>query len=114
MKIIEKRIMGYFALAALCNRKGWYTEGNKEEYGKLLDLLVDEKGNPANMTTEKLAEIAENILAHSNKPIPKITDVMYELEKNCVVTFEEVCYHASSTDKIGNIEFPKAERRKSV
>jgi hypothetical protein len=89
MKIIEKRTMGKLNLTALCIRKGWYTEGTKEACSKLLDLLVDEDGNLATMTTEKLAEIAENILAHSDKPLLKITDVMSELNKNCVTIFKE-------------------------
>lgn len=76
-------------LRALCIRNNWYTRGTCEEYERLFSLLHDERGCPENMTTEKLAEVAEDIMEHSDITDYTITAVMFELARACNTFFEE-------------------------
>lgn len=93
MKYIETRTLCAYELRALCIRKNWYTGGTNEEYLGLFDRLT-ENHLAAEMTTEKLAEIAADILEHSNPDscadgYLDIPDIMYDLAKACCVTFRE-------------------------
>lgn len=89
MKYIETRVMDSSKLRSLCIKRNWYTRGTNEEYGRLFDLLYDEYGCPVNLTTEKLAEIAEDIMEHSDIRDYTITAVMFELADSCYTYFDE-------------------------
>lgn len=90
MKYIEKRILLPLRLRTLCCERNWYTKGTNEEYEKLLSSLVDSDGRAFHMTTEKLAEIAADIIEHSNMPDYTMTAAMFELARECYTYFEEV------------------------
>ena len=90
MKYTETRILDSSKLRSLCIEHNWYTHGNNEEYAHLFSMLHDEDGCPENMTTDKLAEIAADIMAHSEITDYTITSVMFELARKCYTYFEEV------------------------
>lgn len=85
----EFRSLSSDDLRTLCIRNNWYTRGTCEEYERLFGLLHDELGCPENMTTDKLAEIAEDIMEHSDITDYTITAVMFELARACNTFFEE-------------------------
>lgn len=89
MTYTETRTLSSTALRSLCIRHDWYTCGTCKEYNALFDKLYDEDGCPVNLTTQKLAEIADDIMAHSDIEDYTITSVMYELNRSCTVTFDE-------------------------
>jgi len=89
MKYIEIRNMDAAQLRGLCIKNSWYTRGTCAQYNTLFDRLYDECGCPVNLTTEKLAEIANDIMEHSEIVDYTITTVMYELAKYSTTYFEE-------------------------
>ena len=89
MKYKEKRILRSDKLRKCCIENGWYTKGTNDEYRALFDRLpYDEYGGPMNVTTEKLAELAEDIRLHSNTMDYGMTTTMYEIAKWCVTRFD--------------------------
>jgi len=88
MKYIETRILSRESLRSLCISNNWYTCGDNEQYDRLLDRLNDKDGCPENMTTDKLAEIADDIMEHSVITDYTITTVMFELARACNSFFE--------------------------
>lgn len=86
-QIIETRIMYADDLRRLCIEKDWYTYGSNEEYAKLFLRLDRADGERAEMTPEKLYEIAEDIRLNSDWrwTTPAI---MYELTRICQSFFE--------------------------
>ena len=86
----ETRNLSSSKLRAICIENDWYTCGTCEEYSRLFDRLYDENGCPENMTTEKLAEIAADIMEHSEITDHTITTVLYVLAKGCDTFFDEV------------------------
>ena len=90
MKYTETRILDSSKLRAVCIQQDWYTRGTNEEYSNLFSKLHDEDGCPENMTTEKLAEIAADIMAHSEISDYTITSVMFVLARACNTYFDEV------------------------
>ena len=90
MNYTENRTMSASDLRALCIRNNWYTCGTCKEYEALFNRLYDEDGCPVNLTTKKLAEIADDIMAHSEISDYTITSVMYELNRVCTVFFDEI------------------------
>jgi len=89
MTYTETRTLSADSLRALCIQHNWYTCGNSKEYEALFNSLYDEDGCPVNLTTEKLAKIADNINAHSEISDYTITSVMYALNRACQVVFDE-------------------------
>ena len=89
MKYIETRTLSTDDLRALCIQNNWYTRGTCEEYEALFDKLYDEDGCHIHLTTEKLAEIAEDIMEHSRIEEYTITTVMFALNRACTVLFDE-------------------------
>lgn len=87
-KYIETRILGMRELRSVCVKNDWYTCGTNEEYASLFSKLHDEYGCPVNMTTEKLAEIAVDIMEHSEITDYTITTVMWELARVCNTCFD--------------------------
>jgi hypothetical protein len=86
-KYIEERVLYAYTLQALCVQRDWYNRGNNEEYENLFSRLY-ENGCSANITTEKLAEIAEDIIEHTEEE-HDIEDVMFAIAKECVSYFCE-------------------------
>ena len=88
-KYTETRVLDMYKLRSLCIEHDWYTCGTNEEYDALFDRLYDEIGCLVNMTTEKLAEIADDIMEHSRISDYTITSVMAEMARACYTYFEE-------------------------
>lgn len=88
-KYTETRVLNMENLRSLCIKNRWYTCGTNEEYDALFARLYDETGCPANMTTENLAEIADDIMEHSRISDYTITSVMSELARACCTYFVE-------------------------
>ena len=87
--IVEKRTLSMYRLRSLCVTNEWYTCGTNEEYANLLSSVHDDNFEPVEMTTQKLAEIAADIMRHSNMPADyDLCCVMYELAKVCETCFE--------------------------
>lgn len=88
MTYVETRTLCASDLRALCIRNDWYTCGTCEEYNRLFERLYDSDGCPVNLTAQKLAEIAEDIMIHSEISDYTVTAVMFELNKACTVVFD--------------------------
>ena len=93
MKYIETRTLSAYNLRNLCIRKNWYTHGSNEDYMKLFDRLHDNY-MAAEMTTDRLAEIAEDIYRHSaaddcTDGFLEVPFILYDLAKVCDTTFRE-------------------------
>lgn len=58
----EFRTLHKDSLRALCIKHDWYTAGDNEAYGKLLEHAHDLE----NVTTANIVDIAENIKVHSD------------------------------------------------
>lgn len=89
MKYTEHRTLSADKLRALCIKNDWYTCGDCEEYENLFNRLHDENGDRVEMTTEKLAEIASDILEHSDTDY-NIPNIMFELARACFTYFTEI------------------------
>ena len=90
-KIKEVRILPFENLRSVCITQNWYTRGTCEEYENLFNRLRDEHGSPVRVTTDVLYVLAEDIMAHSKIDDDyEITDVMFELARNCITYFTEV------------------------
>lgn len=87
-KYTETRILEGSKLRGLCIEHDWYTCGTCEEYDGLFARLHDANGCPENMTTEKLAEIAADIMEHSEITYYTITSIMFELARVCYSYFD--------------------------
>ena len=83
----ETRTLDAFTLRDICIKHHWYTRGTCDQYEKLFDRLLHD-GHPANLTTAKLAEIAADIMTHSDmEPDYEMEDVMFTLAANCITHF---------------------------
>lgn len=89
MTYIETRTLSASKLRALCIEHDWYTCGDNEEYEALFNRLHDAAGCPVNLTAQKLAEIAADIMLHSEISDYTITSVMFALNRACTVVFDE-------------------------
>jgi hypothetical protein len=65
-KYSETRTLGADKLREACIRHNLYTRGTNEEYENLFARLTNEHGSRVEMTTDKLEEIMEDIMAHSD------------------------------------------------
>lgn len=92
MAIIEIRNLSAHDLRSLCIRKKWYTRGTCEQYENLFAKLSDQTtGEPLHMTTERIYEIALDIMEHSRMDAEYgVPEVMYELAAACSTFFSEV------------------------
>ena len=89
MEYTETRVMHSWDLRNLCIKRNWYTRGTNAEYSALFNMLSDSHSEPVNMTTAKLAEVAADIMAHSDmNPDYEMTSVMYELAQICHTFFD--------------------------
>ena len=88
-KYTETRTLAADKLRAVCIAHDWYTCGTNEEYAALFAKLHDEDGCPVNMTTEMLAEIAADIMAHSEISDYTSTNVMFVLARACITYFDK-------------------------
>lgn len=55
------RLLRMEKLRGLCVEKGWYTNGDNEEYSHMLNMV-----NKDNLTSDDIIEIALDIIAHSD------------------------------------------------
>ena len=93
MKYTEHRTLSACSLRNLCIQKNWYTKGTNEEYYNMFRLLTHDF-HAAEMTTDKLSEIAADIYNHSSEDdctdgYLEIPDIMYDLAKICDTVFVE-------------------------
>ena len=72
-----------YSVREACIRNELYTRGDNDAYMKMLNL-VDETGP----TTKAMYLVAKDIAAHSKDR--SITNVMFILERECVVTTFEI------------------------
>lgn len=85
MKIVEERRITMSALRSLCIRENWYTLGTDEEYDHIL-LFADRN----EMTTENLAKVAADIMAHSEMDCDRdIPNTMFSICECCHTFFYE-------------------------
>lgn len=82
MKYTETRKIFAEDLRSLCIKMNWYTLGTNHDYARLLFDFTN-----GSATTEKLAQIAEDIKAHSETEY-EITSIMFELARICRSFFE--------------------------
>lgn len=88
VEYVETRTMDAETLRSVCIVNSWYTRGTNAQYNGLFDRLRDERGNLADLTTAKLAEIAADIYHHSDLPNDYgIPEIMFELARRCTVCF---------------------------
>lgn len=86
----EKRTMDAGTLRSICIQNDWYTRGTCAQYNGLFDRLHDQRGDLVNLTTAKLAEIAQDIAEHSELPEDyDLPCIMFELARRCTVTFDQ-------------------------
>ncbi len=69
----------------LCIEKDWFTCGDNDQYGELLDYGFSGK----NITSDELVEMATLIKEYSDTDY-EVTSIMYELAKICYSYFEEI------------------------
>lgn len=90
MKFTETRTLSASKLRSICIKNDWYTCGTNDEYSRLFDRLTDCCGCPENLTTDKLVEIAEDIMEHSEITDYTIESVLFELARCCFTYFDIV------------------------
>lgn len=83
MKYTETRILHASDLRTLCIRENWYTLGDNDEY----DTLMCKTFCP-NLTTEVIADIAQDIKDHSDTDL-EIPEIMYAVAAISHTTFAE-------------------------
>ena len=81
MKYIETRILHASDLRTLCIRENWYTLGDNDEYS---DMMC--KTFCPNLTTEVIADIAQDIKGHSDTDM-EIPEIMYAVAAISNTTF---------------------------
>jgi hypothetical protein len=81
MKYTETRILHASDLRTLCIRENWYTLGDNDEY----DALMCKTFCP-NLTTEVIADIAQDIKDHSEADM-EIPEIMYAVAAISHTTF---------------------------
>jgi hypothetical protein len=81
MKYTETRILHASDLRTLCIRENWYTLGDNDEY----DTLMCKTFCP-NLTTEVIADIAQDIKDHSETDM-EIPEIMYAVAAISNTTF---------------------------
>ena len=81
MKYTETRILHASDLRTLCIRENWYTHGDNDEYYTLMC-----KTFRPNLTTEVIADIAQDIKDHSETDL-EIPEIMYAVAEISNTTF---------------------------
>lgn len=87
MVITEIRRMSKPRLRQLCIERNWFTRGTNDEYTRLFEMAGDYNTNIGAYT---LYDMAAWIMDHSSEDAmedAEITDVMYELARICITTF---------------------------
>lgn len=82
VKVREYRTITSDALRNLCIEKNWYTCGNNEEYGKLL-----ESANKSNISADDIWVMATDIKKHSDTE-HEIDSICFEIARKCISHFE--------------------------
>lgn len=81
MKYTETRILHASDLRTLCIRENWYTLGDNDEYDELMCKTFCQ-----NLTTEVVADIAQDIKDHSDTDM-EIPEIMYAIAAISHTTF---------------------------
>ncbi len=87
MVITEIRRMSKPRLRQLCIERNWFTRGTNDEYTRLFEMAGD---YDTNIGAHTLYDMAAWIMGHSSDDAMEdieITDVMYELARICITTF---------------------------
>lgn len=82
----EVRKILSWELVRLCEKKGWYSCGDNEEYEKLI-TRVD---NTENITTDDIVEIAADIIEHSGISVDEFESVCFEIFEISHTFIEEI------------------------
>jgi hypothetical protein len=85
-KYEEIRKLSAERVRTLCICKNWYTRGTGEQYTALLEKIQNIEDSEQSITTDRLGEIAEDILQHSNTDYT-VEDIMWELNRAANTTF---------------------------
>lgn len=83
MKYTETRTLHASDLRTLCIRENWYTLGDNDEYDTLMCKTFCQ-----NLTTEIIADIAQDIKDHSETDM-EIPEIMYAVASISHTTFAE-------------------------
>jgi NDP-sugar pyrophosphorylase family protein len=88
-KFKVERYITATSLQLACIDNGWYTLGTNEDYENLFSILRNDDGKYAEMTIDKIMEVMEDIMAHSELDDDDITRVCVigKLENICVTAF---------------------------
>lgn len=87
-KYTETRSLSTARLRKLCVNNNWYTLGTNEEYLRLFSLIRDDEGGLRHLTTDDLAEIAQDIWIHSDIKDYTPDAIMAELAVSCYYFFD--------------------------
>lgn len=103
--ITERRYLDMSDLRALCVEHGWFTRGDNDEYGKLLNMVNNRDGSSRNITTKLLQDIASRIMQYSvtgSTEILGVTGIMYCIAERCHTCFSEVDLKLDKIDQDWN------------
>ena len=79
-KYSELRFMSAENLRLLCIKERWYTRGNCDEYGKLLEMPVGK-----NIKTVDIVNIANNVCEHSdNVDFVSVCNSLLQICVSCI------------------------------
>jgi len=90
MMYVEQRVIIPEHLRCFCNENELFTKGSREEFDKLVGEITDDIGNPANVDSEAIANLALAILEKSTAKPYHATDLMNALVRLCYTTFVAV------------------------
>lgn len=90
MKIKEIRKLSVTAFCKACEENNWYTAGTGDEWKKLMQKLSDDFWDDKHMSTERLQELAEEVVANSRLHNGEgVAEVMWVLNGVCQFKFVE-------------------------
>lgn len=90
MMYVEQRVIIPEHLRCFCNEHELFTKGSREDFDKLVREITDGIGNPANVDSETIANLALAILEKSTAKHYRATDLMDALVRLCYTTFVAV------------------------
>lgn len=96
VELIQKKYLASDNVARLCIRKGWYTKGNNNDYGKLLKYIDSLWGKT--ITDNVVKKIAMDIYDHSDikglcnvfacEPISYLIHIIDSIVKEIEIMYE--------------------------
>lgn len=93
MKINEKKYWGMSEVRSMCIKHRFYTAGDCEAYGKMLNFVSNHKP-----TTNNIYKVATDIFEHSDIDLDRygcdrnemIQAIMFDIHKECVSVLYEI------------------------